>query len=520
MKFKLKKLFIRTAILTLFGILSIGLKAQTMSFDKVVSMELRNMGTIEQGPEVKAYYLFYTEDKLDKKTNQYRLRIIDANLKDIASESIVGPSSWYLLESTFNGNHIVFKFVDIKTYKYQYRFYDTNAKFVKQVDAVASKLDVQFAYYAIERGEILDGSLFGIPNKGFINIKMTKEGHYGFEIQYFGKDKGFLGWTYKSDPASKLVEFADFVVTDENVLLIQVLKKKGIMSNNMDAYLLGIDIATGKKKFENKLADATNSFFLLNGLADEATGGFYLFGQHTELGENTFKDKSLGFCALQVDAAGKLVKTAKVSWATDVSKFLPVDYKGKIEDIGYVYFHKIIKLANGKVVAIGEQYNKTVSASGVAISALGGGAAMMQITIQDIMIFEFSADFKLEGVSVFEKGKSRLQLPQGAGINGPQILAQYAKALGGFDYAYSQVPLDNSSFTVFFQDWEKERGEKGRMTLKSITPSGNEYVTDKIDLQTEATYLSVRPAKPGYVLITEYFKKLKKIDSRLEKFNQ
>ncbi len=497
-----------------------GLMGQTATFDKITSMQLRNSGTIEQGSEVKAYYMFYTEDKLDRKTNQYRLRILDANLKDIANEAIIGPNTWYLLEGNFNGTHIVFKFLDMKNEKYQFRFYDTNAKFVKQIDAVATKLDLQVTYMALEKGEIMEGSLFGIPDKGFVNIKMTKEGKYGFEIQYFGKDRGFLGWTYKSDPASKMVEMADFIVTDENLLLIQVFKKKSLISNNMDAYLLGIDVATGKKKFENKLADATHSFFLLNGLSDPKTGNYFLFGQHTELGDNSFKDNSLGFCGLQVDATGKIVKTSKVTWAGDVSKFLPVNYKGKIEEIGYVYFHKIIKLDNGKVFAVGEQYNKTVSAGGVAVAALGGSAGLFQVTIKDMMIFQFSEDFKLEGVAVFEKGKSRVQLPQGAGINGPQILANYVKAYGGFDYAYSQVPLDNSTFTVFFQDWEKEKGEKGRMTLKSIARAGDDYVTDKIDLTTEATFLNVLPAKPGYVLIMEYFRKLKTMQSRLEKFNQ
>ncbi len=58
------------------------------------------------------------------------------------------------------------------------------------------------------------------------------------------------------------------------------------------------------------------------------------------------------------------------------------------------------------------------------------------------------------------------------------------------------------------------------MTLKSIARAGDDYVTDKIDLTTEATFLNVLPAKPGYVLIMEYFRKLKTMQSRLEKFNQ
>lgn len=500
-------LFMRTAM------------AQTATIDQVMEVELRNSGTIKQGDEVKAYYLFYKEDKIDRKTNQYRLRIMDANLADVTNESIVGPNTLYLMGGTYNGAHLLLKFIDIKDEKFQYRFYDNNGKFVKQIDAVATKTDIAMTAYMIEHGEYFENTVFPIGSSGFVNIKFTREGKMGYDIQYFGKDRGFLGWTFKSDPASKMVELADFILADEKLLLVQVMKKKTLLSSNMDAFLIGIDIATGKKKFETPLKDATNSFFLLNGLSDPATGQYFIFGQFTELGDNSFKDNSLGFVGLQIDGTGKIVNTSKVTWEKDVAKFLPVNYKGKIEDIGYVYFHKIVKSADGRVYAIGEQYKKAVSAGGVALQALGGGASAFKMVIKDMMVFEFSPEFKLDGVSVFEKNKSNIGLPQGAGASGPQLLATYIKAYGGFDYCYTQVPQENNSFTVCLTDWEKEKGEKGRMTFKSISRNSGEYVTDKIDLITEATSLRVMEAKPGYVLIAEYNRKLKKLDLHLEKFN-
>lgn len=503
-------LFMRTAM------------AQTATIDQVMQVELRNSGSISQGDEVKAYYMFYKEDKIDRKTNQYRLRIMDANLADVTNESIVGPNSLYLLGGTFNGAHLMLKFIDLKEEQYQFRFYDTNGKFVKQIESVATKIDVQATAYMVQNDELFENSVYPVGDKGFINIKINRDGKIGHEIQYFAKDRGFLGWTYKSDPASKMNEFADFILADDKLILIQVVKKKTLLSGNMDGFLVGIDAATGKKKFETPLHDATNSFFMLNGLADTKSGNYFLFGQFSELGDNSLKDNSLGFVGMQFDATGKAVNTTKVTWEKDVAQFLPVNYKGKIKDIGYVYFHKIVKSDDGRVYAIGEQYKKAISAGGVALNALSGGSGIsnFKVVVQDMMVFEFSPEFKLEGVSVFEKGKTNVALPQGAGANGPHVLALYVKMYGGFDYCYTQVPTDNSRFTVCLTDWEKEKGEKGRMTFKSISRSGDNYVTDKIDLVTEATSLRVLEAKPGYVLISEYHRKLKKVDLHLEKFNE
>ncbi|MFT4665959.1 MAG: hypothetical protein ACI8YQ_002058 [Polaribacter sp.] len=46
-----------------------------------------------------------------------------------------------------------------------------------------------------------------------------------------------------------------------------------------------------------------------------------------------------------------------------------------------------------------------------------------------------------------------------------------------------------------------------------------DYVIDKIDLSTDASSIRVYPAKPDYIMLAEYFRREKKIESRLEKIN-
>ncbi len=70
-----------------------------------------------------------------------------------------------------------------------------------------------------------------------------------------------------------------------------------------------------------------------------------------------------------------------------------------------------------------------------------------------------------------------------------------------------------------YVDYEKRKGEKNGLVFGAITYADKEYATDKISLETEASSLRVMPAKSGFILITEYFRKSQKLDMRLEKIN-
>ena len=57
------------------------MNAQSFSIDNVRKAALRTSDAIKEGTDVKGYYFFYISDKIDKKTNEYTLRVVDNNLK-------------------------------------------------------------------------------------------------------------------------------------------------------------------------------------------------------------------------------------------------------------------------------------------------------------------------------------------------------------------------------------------------------------------------------------------------------
>jgi len=76
----------------------------------------------------------------------------------------------------------------------------------------------------------------------------------------------------------------------------------------------------------------------------------------------------------------------------------------------------------------------------------------------------------------------------------------------------------NASFVSSYTDYERSKDYKG-LIFNSISYYDGKITTDKINLKTKASSLRVLPAKPGSVLIIEYYKKEKKLDFRMEKLN-
>jgi len=61
-----------------------GLQAQNkLSIDKVYSTYLRNSGTIMENNQIKGYFFLYISDKIDRRTNEYTLQILDQNLNKV-----------------------------------------------------------------------------------------------------------------------------------------------------------------------------------------------------------------------------------------------------------------------------------------------------------------------------------------------------------------------------------------------------------------------------------------------------
>ena len=138
--------------------------------------------------------------------------------------------------------------------------------------------------------------------------------------------------------------------------------------------------------------------------------------------------------------------------------------------------------------------------------------------VTDMIVLQLNSQFVLENATIYDKYNNNVELPAGAGFMNPHTLALLLKSSGSFDYAFTQMGKNKSSFISGYTDFEKGKDYRG-MSFNAISYYDGKVTKDKINLSTKATRIRVLPAKPGSVLLLEYFKKAKKIELRMEKLN-
>ncbi len=495
-------------------------QSQNVKISDVLKVSMRGVGPVVKGNEVQGYYMFYQLDKADKANNNYQIKFIDQNLNEIANAKLTDSKYLYLQEASFDSQFVMLKFWEAKEKQIQLRKYDGTGKQVSKKIITLSQRGEFYQFYTTgAEGEIQGESLFALDGVGFVNFTQRKTKGWGFQVDFIGVDG--KSWTYNANMADAKFQYAGFLASDKQNVYVLVGEKTKAMANDVDYNVLAIDLATGKKKYQTVLKDAKYEVDPMSAYIDNETGNLAVMGLFYPGGEGRGEKnvRSLGLSLVKLSADGTVISSKYNSWATEISKYVASDAKGRIQDVGFIFFHRIVQTADGNVYAIGESYKKAADGVGIAVAALGGSASVVKLVVEDIFIFEFDNDFAMKSVQLFEKSKTDVGLPQGAGAIPTGMLGTYVKALDGFDYQYTQINKEKTLFTVCYVDLEKNKGEKRQWKFGAITFNQGKYVTDKISLETEATTLYVYPAKTGSVMISEYYRKAKTIESRLEKLN-
>lgn len=499
-----------------------------LDISNVYKVELKNQGAIITNSEVKGYFLFYISDKIDKKTYEYTLQILDENLNKVKDIRFEDSKKLSLLEASFNGINLMFEFFDGEEKSLVFRSYDFTGK---QVAAYYRELDKKsFRFYAEQSSQSKEDTqnrtLFPVEGKGFISlIPVRDEGKdYAYEVNYYRSDTKSQ-WTFNPESDDKF-EQAQFLGTNDSVAVMQVTHKKSLLGGKYESWLVGLSLINGKQifAFETENKDKYN-FMPMNVATIAGENGFVLSGPYYNAGDNVVKDKSIGLGIWVMDNKGNIVKAKYDTWNTELSKFMDVKGNGKVDDLGYLFIHKIIRTSDDKIFAIAEGYKKQANAAGIAanvlVTGLGGrpGFSNIKLRITDIVVLEFDKDFDLKRATTYDKGDNSVAMESGMEFMGPQTLAMLAKYVyDAFDYSYTQIPADRSGFVVGYNDYVKEDGYKGG-TFNTISYDAGKFTTDKINLNTSASSLLVLPGKTGSVVILEYFKKEKKLSMRMEKMN-
>ncbi len=509
----------------LFLSLFIGMQlfAQT-DFNKVKRVNLSNCDAIFSNEEVIGYYTFFYLDKENRNEDLYQLNIMDKNLKVTYSvELVISKRSW-LLESKFNDERFCFSFINFKDKKIEYLFFDKQGKKVAEyktpelsrteLSLMSQTMTSQDANYS--------GGLIGITGKGFVRYGLEKEDGWRMEMEMIDNNGKKLWSVNSNTKAKKAFESAMPVYANKDIVASLFGSREKLMSKDILYSILFHDVNTGKELFRTE--PLTNGKKLLPiGVSFEVTSKEYIiYGEYYDQ-EDNMKDNSKGYFFQSYTLTGTKKKEVFVGWANDLAKVFPQSKEGKPNNDFYISLHNMIRTSNGKFYGIGEEFNKAVSAFGVASTLLSqgnGGTAVMKIVLHNMVVFEFDQNFKVINIKEIEKEKTNVQLPQGLGALSTPMLGFYLRAYGEFDYEYSSLSKDQKTFTAAYVNYDREKGASNNYVIGTIgVGKDGKLGTDKIRLSDKPTKFIVMPSKPGYVAVLKYYAKEKKISWVLEKTN-
>ncbi len=498
--------------------------AQTVEFSNIRRMQGRGLGQIISNDELSGYFAFYEVEKEDKKNRVYHIDLTDVNLNKAGGFDIIRPKNTVLIEVTFNGENFMFVFYDKKT-GLDYVVIDRSGKELgkynmKELD----KWETMRINAILMQPEVETVSSFGIGKAGFVKLSWVDNKKVGYEIVALDT-KGKVLWKNGSPVDSKLLETADILNADENYTLVYVGKKTGAMTKKADFFVKLIDSKTGKTLFENQLqGNAKQDYSMLNAFVETERNSVTVIGELYAPGDEPLKDQSAGLYIQELEMDGSQKNMYSYFWDKEIKKVKNAKMTEEQKDSekkSALYIHKVIRSKDGTLTLMGEQYKKSASALGIASAVLNqgnSGQSVVDILVLNMVAIQFGSDMTIKDYQLIEKKKSRIALPQGYGTAAPPVLAAYIKAIGGFDYSFTSGDKASDKYTVIYQDLnrkEEDSKEKNDLMLGVVTVNGGAIEKSRIPVNSDGS-VWVRAGKPGYVMISEYIRKGKKLKCRLE----
>ncbi len=513
----------------LLVILCSAMHGQSYQYDNVKHFTTRSMGEIIQNQEVKGYYVFYPVEKVDRKTIAFKISLLDDNLNQVSEFNIERPKKYLLIESSFNQNAFVFNFYDPKSRSMEYVTFDRSGKELGSVttDKLSSMERATLAAI-LQNPETTTSNIFPVDDSGFIRYATIDQRKDGYSLTRYDNNLKEI-WSYKSDPDSKLIENGSVLSVNKDYILVQVTKLKSLLTSKFDTYLVLLDAHTGKAFYNFQMQDDNEAqLSVLNAFMIDDDGTALMMGEYYAPGDNVLKDKSIGLYARGVEKNGEYSFFKKYGWDREIANLkkevLSDEEKEKDKGTNQIFFHKFIRSENGHVFAIAEQFRKQASAVGIASTILNGGnqggAATVEIKVTNMVVAEFDTDLNLIDYQIIPKKRTRVLLPAGMGLLSAQKLGFYIKSTGGFDYNFTSMNREKDNYHAIYTDFNRrddESNEKSDAMVGTINIEDGKVSNERFPLNTDGNLLWFSPAKPGYVLINEYFRKGKKLKMHLEK---
>ncbi len=494
----LKRAFLLLFILVRF---SVTVQAQKFSFNDVVDFTYKGFGPIINKNEVQGYYVLYENDKLNKDSSSYIIKILDQNLGEISNKEITAPVGNDIESILFNGKSLLIK---------QFQKEDKQANFQVMRMGIDGSIDKLSERSLKLHKKDSRSNVHALPDLGYLDIYGTHKKKA--IVEYHGDDG--TKWSYNT-PDTVGWEFINYVAVDTNKVILSSYKKNKVTDAG-DYFIYAFDIADGSMLYQKVLTFEGRDFEVDRGFVSPIKNEVWIVGDYFEKGDNEEIINSDGLFIMKMNPeTGKILHSSYMPWEGKINRYSNAYKRGKLKK-GWLHFHDFVFLKNGEVFGIAEQYRKQFRFMGlvertVSVGTYGHHTKMI---VGDLLLFQFN-DFA-ELVKTRRGRKPEKDFLLGNGFFGGTLLIP-GKRIGvmlddinAYNYTHYSVNNENTDFDLFYfmkedltKRQQKQYKREPRWILRTIGYENRTYTTDKIYLTSESKNIAVFPAKPGHILMYE-----------------
>ncbi len=474
-------------MLKTFGIIALFV-ITTMAYaqDKTKrSFYMKDVQPIVVNGVVDGYSVFKAEKRELGSNKEYFLEYYDVKGALESSVTIVRDGYYRLLESSFNGELLCFKFFNLQTKELVLEFFDVDGEFLYDETIETTKGEKYILVGAASGTYPWIPTLIPVAGKGFVNNRVTREKRSTyFMTNYYANEGKELDWSVDSRENGAEINF----VMPLAVIGDQLFSRNSDLFGLYDSGISIKEVETGKEtaavtfKESDLYRRITNVKELSNG--QFAVSGYLLKGQKK-------KEKDQGIFKLIMDKSGKEISYGEYLYS-----------KEQLEP-DFIHLHDFQYDKVGNLIVIGE----IIKLGGVSVYS-PETVQGPKIRIQNMVVFKFDTNMELLDYTTIEKSQKKAGMPFGAEYFGNVTLGIIANEAEAFEFVYALNK--GETIDIYYYNKVKRKGEKDSYVCYKMAYDGNGNVMSSVDLGSEAKQIKVLPAN-GKVIIAEYIKKEKRL---------
>jgi hypothetical protein len=521
------KLF-KQAISILLLAISIGqVHSQFTEYSKLMNFNPRNMGVIMSQNVVSGYYVFYDLEDVEDNTKKFKVQLLGVDLNIVSEFKVKRSKKTELIEVAYSDKTLLLLFFDGKGTEYASYDFDGNELGSKQI----AELDFgeKMRLKSLKDQNLQNNSVIqNIGSKGFLRNSVIGTKKPGFELEALNPNLTSK-WTYRTKEKLETDEFLDLLFVSEKYVAFAHNKRQNTTIENDDSEFLLLNSENGNQIFKvsSRLANGKQMTFE-SCYIDETENQIYITGEYFSEKINTAKEPSEGLYIRKMSINGQETEYREYGWLTEIgmakSKALSTTALIDYEDTDRIWIHDIL-FSNGRIYAICEQYERHVNAAAIGAIVVTRIAypSVFDIKITNLISIEFDEKMNIANMEIIQKKKRIAESSSDNTAKSSKSTARQVLLEGKFDYRFSLRDPQKNSFEIIYTDRNRklnnENKEKADRMLGVIEINGEQKKTYKKPILTDATYFWLLPAKPGYILLGEYFSAGRRVILKLEKLN-